>query len=230
VQSPNQSTEKTLLSFDRPLAIVGGGTVEPGLLLGLSARNVALVGADGGGNAIGAAGLVPEAILGDLDSLEDRAGWEKRTRVIHIPEQITTDFQKALYSTAAPVTLALGMTGKRLDHTLAALGALLEVAPHRKVILVDETDVALAISGPFAFDAAPRERISVHPLVPVVFERTEGLFYPMNDLLLDPAGRLGTSNEGTGGRVEIVPRDGTPWLLILGRERLWDLVEACGDA
>ena len=227
MQSPIQSTQKPLLKFDRPLAIVGGGTVDPDLLQALVARDVALVGADGGGNAIGAAGLVPEAILGDLDSLEDRAAWEKRTRVIHIPEQITTDFQKALYSTSAPVTLALGMTGKRLDHTLAALGALLEVAPHRHVLLVDETDVALAISGPFSFDAAARERISVHPLVPIVFERTRGLYYPMDDLQLDPAGRLGTSNEGTGGRVEIVPKDNTPWLLILGRERLWDLLEAC---
>ena len=227
MQSPIPATPEPLLSFDRPLAIVGGGTSDSALLRDLAARNVALVGADGGANVIGAAGLMPEAILGDLDSILDRSGWEERTRVIHIPEQITTDFQKALYSTSAPVTLALGMTGKRLDHTLAALSALHEVAHRRRVILVDETDVALAVSGPFAFDAAPKERISVHPLVPIVFERTEGLFYPMNNLLLDPAGRLGTSNEGTGGRVEIVPKDNTPWLLILGRERLWDLVELC---
>ena len=227
MQSPIPATPEPLLSFDRPLAIVGGGTNDSALLRELASRNVALVGADGGGYAIGAAGLVPEAILGDLDSIEDRSGWEQRTRVIHIPEQITTDFQKALYSTSAPVTLALGMTGKRLDHTLAALSALHEVAARRRVILVDETDVALAVSGSFSFDAAPRERISVHPLVPIIFERTEGLFYPMNDLLLDPAGRLGTSNEGTGGRVQIVPKDETPWLLILGRERLWDLVERC---
>ena len=230
MQYPLPDSGKVLLKFDRPLAIVGGGTVDPALLRDLDNRDVALVGADGGANAIGAAGLMPAAILGDLDSLDDRAGWESRTSVIHIPEQITTDFQKALYSTSAPVTLALGMTGKRLDHTLAALGALLEVAPHRKVILVDETDVALAVSGAFAFDAAPKERISVHPLVPIVFERTEGLFYPMNDLLLDPTGRLGTSNEGIGGRVEIIPKDDTPWLLILGRERLWDLMSACEDA
>lgn len=227
MQSPSPTQNKVLLNFDRPLAIVGGGTTDSALLHELSARGVALVGADGGGDTIGAAGLLPEAILGDLDSLQARAQWEQRTRVIHIPEQITTDFQKALYSTQAPVTLALGMTGKRLDHTLAALGALHEVAHSRKVILVDETDVALAVSGPFAFHANARERISVHPLVSIVFERTEGLFYPMDDLLLDPAGRLGTSNEGTGGRVEIVPRDDTPWLLILGRERLWNLVEIC---
>jgi thiamine pyrophosphokinase len=227
VQSPFPESGKTaLLNYETPIAIVGGGSVEPALLRELAARNVVLVAADGGADSLDAAGLTPKAIIGDLDSLTDREGWEKRTQVLHIPEQITTDFQKALYTTSAPVTLALGMTGKRLDHTLAALSALHEVATRRRVILVDEVDVALAISGPFAFDAAPKERISVHPFVPIMFERTEGLFYPMNDLLLDPAGRLGTSNEGTGGRVEIVPKDATPYLLILGRERLWDLVEA----
>ncbi len=165
MQSPPLDLSVSLpLAFETPLAIVGGGTVDPGLLRDLADRGVALVGADGGGDAIGAAGLVPSAIIGDLDSLFDRAGWEARTRVIHIPEQITTDFQKALYSTRAPVTLALGMTGGRLDHTLAALSAVLQVALERRVLLVDEVDVALAVSGPFAFDATHRERVSIHPL------------------------------------------------------------------
>ncbi|HEY8578126.1 MAG TPA: thiamine diphosphokinase [Devosia sp.] len=213
-----------------PLAIVGGGAVDPALLLELAGRGVTLVGADGGADAMGAAGLVPAAIIGDLDSLEDRAGWEQRTRVIHIPEQITTDFQKALYSTQAPVTLALGMTGKRLDHTLAALSAVLQYAPKRKLLLVDEVDVALAVIGPIRFDAGLRERVSIHPLLPIRFRSSTGLFYPMDGHTLAPGGLIGTSNEGTGGLVEVVPEDETPWLLILRKERLWDLVGACGSA
>ena len=213
-----------MVVFHGPMAIVGGGAVDPDLLGELAARGVALVGADGGADAIGAAGLVPAAIIGDLDSLSDRAAWESRTRVIHIPEQITTDFQKALYSTQAPVTLALGMTGKRLDHTLAALSAVLQYAPSRRLLLVDEVDVALAATGPVAFEAGPRERVSIHPLLPIRFLHSTGLFYPMDGLLLEPGGLIGTSNEGTGGPVEIVPADGTPWLLILGKERLWDLM------
>ena len=209
---------------DGPLAIVGGGYVDTKLLVELAERGVMLVGADGGGDAIGAAGLVPAAIIGDLDSLTDRGGWEARTRVIHIPEQITTDFQKALYSTQATVTLALGMTGKRLDHTLAALSAVLQFAPTRKLLLVDEVDVALAVVGSIKFNAGLRERVSIHPLLPIAFERSTGLFYPMDGLTLEPGGLIGTSNEGTGGVVEVVPADDTPWLLILGKERLWDLV------
>jgi thiamine pyrophosphokinase len=122
------------------------------------------------------------------------------------------------------------MTGRRLDHTLAALSTLSQVATSRHVILADEMDVALAVSGPFGFEAAVGERISVHPFRPVSFMRSRGLAYPLDGLTLDPDGRLGTSNAGTGERVKIVPADATPWLLILGRERLWDLVEACTAA
>lgn len=222
--------DATIIAFDGPIAIVGGGAVDPALLLELAGRGVTLVGADGGGDAIGDAGLVPVAIVGDLDSLRNRAAWEARTRVLHLPEQITTDFQKALYSTQAPVTLALGMTGKRLDHTLAALSAVLQFAPQRRLLLVDEVDVALAVVGSFGFDARKGERVSIHPLVKVSFEHSDGLFYPLDGLTLEPGGLLGTSNEGTGGRVEIVPVDETPWLLILGKERLGDMIEACMSA
>jgi thiamine pyrophosphokinase len=228
VQAPFPTDAAGLpLTFDGPLAIVGGGTVEPAILRELAAGGVALVGADGGADAIGDAGLLPAAFIGDLDSLRNREAWEQRTRVIHITEQLTTDFQKALYCTSAPVTLALGMTGKRLDHTLAALSAALEVAGERHLLLVDEVDVALALTGPFAFSAQPGERVSIHPLLPIRFRTSTGLAYPLEGLTMAPGGRLGTSNAGTGGKVEIVPEDGTPWLLILGRERLWDMVLAC---
>ena len=226
-----QDTSVTLadappILFDGPLAIVGGGAVDKRLLVELAERGVALVGADGGGDVIGDAGLVPYAIIGDLDSLVDRTAWERRTRVIHIPEQTTTDFQKALYSTQAPVTLALGMTGKRLDHTLAALSAVLQYAPTRRLLVIDEVDVALAVVGSIAFVADTAERVSIHPLLPISFVRSTGLLYPMDGLTLQPGGLIGTSNEGTGGRVEIVPAGDTPWLLILRKERLWDLIGA----
>ena len=216
-----------VLRFAGPIAIVGGGAVDGEMLRALAAAGVTLIGADGGADAIGAAGLVPAAIIGDLDSIQDRAGWERRTRVLHLPEQVTTDFQKALRSTQAPVTLALGMTGKRLDHTLAALSAVLQYAPERHLLLVDEIDVALAVVGPISFDAAGGERVSIHPLMPIGFERSQGLLYPMDGLQLAPGGLIGTSNAGLGGRVEIVPVDPVPWLLILPKARLWDLVKAC---
>ena len=108
---------------------------------------------------------------------------------------------------------------ERLDH--AYFGR-----PAPCTMLIDEVDVALAVTGCIAFEAERRERISIHPLVPIRFVRSSGLFYPMDGLLLEPGGLIGTSNEGVGSRAEVEPEDETPWLLILRKERLWDLVKA----
>jgi thiamine pyrophosphokinase len=216
------------IEFDGPMAIVGGGAVDGAMLTALAERGVALVGADGGGDVIGAAGLVPAAIIGDLDSLADRAGWERRTRVVHVPEQMTTDFEKAVYCTSAPVTIALGMTGKRFDHTMAGLHVIMRYARSRRIILVDEHDIAMGVSGALRFEAEEGERVSLHPLERVRFERSQGLLYPLEGITLEPGVLTGVSNAGLGGPVVVEPalgEDGV-WLLILGKERLWDLVEA----
>jgi len=219
-----RASESLPIVFSQPMAIVGGGTVDPGLLHRLAERGVALVGADGGGDVIGAAGLAPAAIIGDLDSLADRAHWEGRTQVLHVPEQITTDFEKAIYSTEAPVTIALGMTGKRFDHTMAALHVVLRYARARRIILVDEHDIALGVSGSLRFTAEKGERVSMHPLEPVSFTHTEGLLYPLDGLTLAAGVLTGVSNTALGGPVVVEPATDGVWLLILDKGRLWDLM------
>jgi thiamine pyrophosphokinase len=216
-----------MLEFDGVLVIVGGGDVDTALLRELASAGAHLVGADGGGDVIAAAGLVPEAIIGDLDSLTDPDGWTARTKIVRVAEQDTTDFEKALYSTRAPVTIALGMTGGRFDHTLAALDAVLRHARERSMILVDGHDIALALSSSFAFTVEKGERVSIHPLGPVRFKSSLGLAYPLDGLVLAPGVRLGTSNVAAEGRFAIVPEpDQPPWLLILERRYLVGAIAA----
>src|SRR5579862_8036159 len=83
---------------DGLLVIVGGGQVDLELLRELYVAGARLVGADGGADLIVRAGLMPEAIVGDMDSLNNPEGWLGRARLIRISEQNTTDFEKALYS------------------------------------------------------------------------------------------------------------------------------------
>ena len=213
--------------FDGVLAIVGGGTVDTDLLRQLRADGAFLVGADGGGDVIAEAGFVPEAIIGDMDSLEDPDSWEGNTQLVRIAEQETTDFEKTLYATTAPVTVALGMTGKRFDHTLAALDAVARYARDRRIVLVDEHDIALAVSGEFSFAVAAGERVSVHPLAPVTFARSAGLNYPLDGLRLAPGERTGTSNAATVGPFSIEPGAGErgAWLLILDKRHLQALID-----
>ncbi|MBL8597257.1 MAG: thiamine diphosphokinase [Devosia sp.] len=216
-----------VISYEGLLVIVGGGTVDHDLLRDLYLTGAHLVGADGGADQIVAAGLKPEAIIGDFDSLSNVDEWLGRTRLLRIPEQETTDFEKALYSTSAPVTIAMGMTGKRFDHTLAALDAVTKHARDRVIILVDEADIAVALTGPFSFEVAPRERVSVHPLLPIRFKRSIGLRYPLDGLRLAPGERTGTSNEAVDGPFRIEPEGRTrPWLLLLDRKYLFGVAAA----
>lgn len=214
------------LVHDGILVIVGGGAVDVPLLQRLAAEGARLVGADSGGDAIVEAGLVPDAIIGDLDSISDSEGWPEGTRVFRIAEQVTTDFEKCLYSTRAPVTVALGMTGRRFDHTLSAISAATRFARERRIILSDENDVALAMSGALAFRIPVGERVSVYPLAPIDFVRSTGLLYPLDGLHLEQGGLIGTSNEALTEAIEIVPVDDTPWLLIVEKSHLPALLEA----
>lgn len=218
--------QTAVADFDDLLVIVGGGLVDLELLRELYASGGRLVGADAGADAIVSAGLKPELIIGDFDSLRDPLSWLGKTRLMQIPEQETTDFEKALYSTRAPVTVALGMTGKRFDHTLAALDAVARYAPKRTIILVDESDIALALTDEFSFEVAAGERVSVHPLAPVTFWRSDGLEYPLDAVTLAPGVRTGTSNRAVTGPFTIVPEEGmhSPYLLILERFNLLRLI------
>lgn len=216
-----------VLSYEGLLVIVGGGTLDADLLRDLYLAGAHLVGADGGADQIVAAGLKPEAIIGDFDSLRNPDEWLGRTRLIRVPEQDTTDFEKALYCTTAPVTVAMGMTGKRFDHTLAALDAVTKYGKDRVIILVDEGDIAVALTGPFSFEVAPRERVSVHPLLALRFKRSIGLKYPLDGVKLAPGERTGTSNEAVDGPFRIEPEGRQrPWLLVLDRKYLFGVAAA----
>jgi thiamine pyrophosphokinase len=226
VQERSVHTSVETIDFSGLLVIVGGGPVDLDLLRELYLRGGHLVGADSGADTIVEAGLKPEAIIGDFDSIKDVHLWLGKTRLMQVAEQETIDFEKALYSTRAPVTVALGMTGKRFDHTLAALDAVTRYAS-RNVILVDEEDLALVLDRAFSFTVAPGERVSVHPLAPVSFTGSTGLKYPLDGLTLAPGIRTGTSNAASNGPFTITPKKTkkAPWLLIVDNRNLMALID-----
>lgn len=100
-----------------------------------------LVAADGGADTALAAGHMPEAVIGDMDSISAAAQEQIADNSLHfIAEQDSTDFAKCLRSIEAPAILALGFAGGRLDHQLAACTTLVNF-PHKKVLLLTDEDV-----------------------------------------------------------------------------------------
>lgn len=170
-----------------------------------------LVAADGGAQAALAAGHMPEAVIGDMDSVSDAARAQiDENRLHYIAEQNSTDFDKCLRSIEAPAILALGFTGGRLDHQLAACTTLINHADKR-VFMLSEEDVCFVAPLTLALELPIGTRLSLYPMGPVTGTST-GLLYPLDGLALSPAGMVGTSNTVTGP-VEL--RFDTPQMLVI---------------
>ena len=210
----NPDTDRIIVNSPSPITLVGAGetgTAELNDALRLAPRAVAV---DGGLAALLGADVTPEAILGDMDSARVPDTLAGRVRVLE--NQDFPDFDKALAAVRAPLILAVGFLGGRLDHQMAVTSGLMR-APGSAVILLGPRDVAFLCPPALRLDPRPGTRLSLFPLVPVTVE-ARGLRWPLEKLALTPAGRLGTSNVAEGP-VE-VSVDGPGLMVILPRRCL----------
>jgi thiamine pyrophosphokinase len=206
------------------ITLVGGGPVSPTLFRKTLEMAPVVVAADSGADRCMRLGVRPTAVVGDLDSISSAASaWVGEARMHRIAEQLTTDFDKALRSVAAPFVLAIGFMGARADHELAAFNAL--VQSDAACILLGPRDVVFHV--PLRFDIALRrgDRFSLFPLAPVSGQ-SDGLEWPLNGITLTPAGRIGTSNRVGGGGNVALRLSGRGCLGILPRARLNAVVAA----
>ena len=186
-----------ILRAEGPVALVGAGPVSAPALAACLSRAGPIVAADGGAAALRAAGRIPDAVVGDLDSLAaEDAALLPSGRLHRIAEQDSTDFEKGLSRIAAPLVLAVGFLGGRADHALAAMSVLARgVGP--PCVVVSEEDAVAAAPRRLALDLAPGTRVSLFPMAPVAGS-SEGLRWPVDGIAFAPAGKIGTSNEATG--------------------------------
>ncbi len=206
-----------------PIVLVGAGNVSAGDMDLVRVHGSKVVAADGGAAHCLAAGIVPDAVVGDLDSADGSVLQAIPADRIHrIDEQETTDFDKCLRSVEAPVILAVGFAGPRLDHFLAVCNTLVRNSGKRAVV-VGPKDIAFHATPRLALDLAPGERVSLFPMVPVT-GRSRGLRWPIDGIAFDILGRVGTSNQATG-RVEL-EFDNPGMLVLMPREALVAVMRA----
>ncbi|MDT8856743.1 thiamine diphosphokinase [Paracoccaceae bacterium Fryx2] len=200
------------------VTLVAGGPVRRRDLVAALRRAPRLVAADGGADKALAAGMMPEAVFGDLDSLSaagrDRLG---PARLHPIEEQETTDFDKALRSVRAPFVLALGVLGGRVDHELAVLNALVR-QPGQVCLLVGAQDVVFHAPPALRLRLRTGDRLSLFPLAPVR-GTSAGLRWPIDGIGFAADGMVGTSNLVTAPEVALTMA-GPGMLVILPRARL----------
>lgn len=212
---------KSILNSSDPITLVGGGQVSAEDISEALTIAPKLVAVDGGLIAVQAAGITPQAVIGDMDSAPpDALARVPLAHQHHISEQQSTDFDKALRHVDTPVAVGIGFCGKRVDHQLAAFHTLLARAD-RPCILVAEDEVIVLAPPHLTMPTVAGDIVSLYPLRPVT-GRSTGLEWPIDGLALEAGHSVGTSNRAVGEMTLTVDAPGM--LLILPRTYLKSLV------
>ena len=154
-------TEKGLVVGNRPLS---SKVIE-------LAKNSLVVAADAGADRLLKFNIVPDWIIGDLDSISEKAITKLEDWTITNKDIQKTDLEKAVdyaFEKGVKEIVIVGWEGGRIDHTLAALG----MAFDTRIKLIDDKFTVYCVDGEkrikgkentlFSLIAMPEARVSVN--------------------------------------------------------------------
>ncbi len=206
----------------RVVIVANGVMSHPGDLLNHSPAAGLLICADGGARHIAAARLVPDVIVGDLDSLDPALAEAWRGQgcefVVHPKAKDETDLELAFLlalERGATELVVLGALGGRTDQLLANIQLL--VLPAQRDVparLIDGPEEICLFADELTVIGRPGDTLSLIPLggdaVGVV---TEGLEYPLRRETLAVGPARGVSNVLTAPVARVRLQHG--WLLAI---------------
>lgn len=212
-----------IVSELKPVTLIGGGEVTLDTLTEALTHAPILVACDGGAEFALKNRVSLHAVIGDMDSISAKTKALIDPAQLHfIPDQDTTDFEKALLGCKAPLFLGVGFLGGRLDHELAAMSALVNYDSH-SVILMGQEDIVFLAPSELHLKLAPGTRVSLYPMAEVR-GTSKGLRWEIDVFDFAPAGRIGTSNEALGDVT--MAFETRKMLVILPRDCLGAVIDA----
>ena len=203
------------------------GACQPGELRLAPRRPAFVIAADQGLRHLEAAGIAPDLIVGDFDSL---GAVPQGANVIRHPvEKDDTDMMLAVKTGLARgyrTFVLYGGLGGRLDHTYANFQTLTYLARHGAVgYLIGPDAVAAAVAGgALTFPAGLEGWIGVFcPDGEARNVNIQGLYYSLRDGVLTSGFPLGASNHFTGAAASVSVGEGT--LLVMWQEAAASLMD-----
>ena len=161
---------------------------------------------DGAANDFIARGGVPDAIVGDCDSISE----ENKIRFADIlhpnPDQETNDLTKSVQfcvENGRQEIIIVGGTGKREDHTLGNISLLADYAELAEVIMVTNWGIFTPIHSITEFKSYKGEQVSIFSIDPKKLS-THNLKYPVEGRILTNWWQ-GSLNESLGDSFSIDP-------------------------
>jgi thiamine pyrophosphokinase len=177
-----------------------------------------LICADGGSNSALKMKLIPDVIIGDLDSISSEAISEFKSvsKIIRIKRQNDTDVEKCLkYAIRNKFgeVLLLGATGNRLDHTFCNLGIVLKFFPQIKISLIAENSFLKAYTRIVELKTFPGETISLYGISEKTKISSQGLQYELQNVSLPFGVRESTSNIAKKNQVRLKISNGVIFII-----------------
>ncbi len=172
-----------------------------------SFSHLPVVCADGGANYLLGKDLVPDYIIGDIDSLESDSfeGAMIEDKIIYIKCQNSSDFEKALdfcIEKKYQRLLVLGFHGGLLEHSFNNLSVLLSYLDKLDISVLEHGRVSFILSESAEIKTEVGETVSLIPL-PKCKLKTEGLRWNLHSEYLEMGKRSGARNQSISNLVKL---------------------------
>lgn len=186
--------------------VANGRFPQTALPIRLLHQATVVIACDGAVEALDAAGIVPTAIVGDLDSIPPHFRALYADRIHIVEDQEINDLTKSVcfaHQSGQEEVLILGATGLREDHTLGNISLLMDYAPlFRRIEMLSDYGIFTPILQTTTLESEPGTQVSLFSLVPSGTISTSGLRWPILDRQLS-AWWQGTLNEATGNHFTV---------------------------
>jgi thiamine pyrophosphokinase len=182
--------------------IIGNGQKPETTVLNyiLNLGPVFIVAADGGANHLYDLGILPDLIIGDMDSITPEAEifFQGKTQFEKLERQDDTDIEKAvkyLISENYSDAILVSCDGFRLDHSINNISHLIKYFDRIKLRFIDSETFAVPYFANVELSTQIGETISLYGFSDKTRVSSEGLKYELNDMLLQFGFSDSTSNE-----------------------------------
>ncbi len=199
--------------------IVGAGSLYEGDLPFQKQENDLLIAADGGYEYVKNAGMMPDLLIGDFDSMEKP---NVSCEIITLPvEKDDTDIAYAVKEGFrrgyTRFVIYGGLGGKRLSHTIANMQLLEYVAQQggtAKLVGGTTSLFLLAEGQSHIFEQETGKELSLFSVTPTASVTLQGMKYPVTEATLKRSFPLGVSNRVLESTATVTVHSGTVLVVI----------------
>lgn len=184
-------------------------------------NGIPIIAADGAADYLHKANIIPKYIVGDMDSISPNTlnFFFERTNFLHISDQETNDFEKAVNHAMCinlKNLLIVGINGGLYEHALNNWSVLAKLSKQTNLCILDDNRYAFSISKSTEIKLTKGEIVSIIPQTKVKLI-TKNLKWNLNSEILELGVREGARNIAISENVSLEVIEGDALIFIDSR-------------